>query len=618
MKLQTRLLAAFGAVALICAIVGFVGWRGISTINGSVKTLATNNVPELEGLGMVNTYLNSIKAAERTMLSKRLSAKDRESELGKLGKRWSKLEEGWKLYAEADKTKEEQALLDKAKTELADWKTDHEKMVALIRSLRSEEGADNEATFSQMWTLAFGDLRASFNKFDKSIEEINDLAVKSANEEKISAEKTASSSITFALAAMFLGIVSSIALGFFIARQITGPMNQGVKFAEEIAKGIFTSRLRLTRKDEIGDLSNSLDHMAESLSRQVDVARIIAGGDLTVKVELSSPQDTLGQALQTMQQGLAVTITQTKLAGNEIANGALQIADSSQSLAQGASEQASSLEEISSAMTQMSSQTKMTADNARKAQELSNSASTAAEDGNRQMQLMVEAMEEIRVASQSVANVIKVIEEIAFQTNMLALNAAVEAAHAGQHGKGFAVVAEEVRNLAARSAKAAKETADLIAGSVSKTENGAKIADQTAASLVEITNRVAQASDLVRGIAEAAREQSQGIDQVSQGLHQIDQVTQQNSANAEEGAAASEELSGQASQLNQLMQAFKVDSGGQVGASMATTHRPSQSGGMKRPTKQLGMAPRAAKPSHDTNADPSKMIPLDDAEFGKY
>ena len=117
------------------------------------------------------------------------------------------------------------------------------------------------------------------------------------------------------------------------------------------------------------------------------------------------------------------------------------------------------------------------------------------------MQQMVEAMEEIRVASQSVANVIKVIEEIAFQTNMLALNAAVEAAHAGQHGKGFAVVAEEVRNLAARSAKAAKETADLIAGSVSKTENGAKIADQTAAALGEITTRIAQASDLVRGIA---------------------------------------------------------------------------------------------------------------------
>jgi len=619
MKLQTRLVGAFAVVAVICAIVGFAGWRGISNLSGVVQTFSTNNIPELEGLGKMNAAINSIKSAERTVLNKQFGAKDREKELGKLAARFAMLDEGWKLCISTSKDKEEQALADKAKTQMAEWKNEHEKYIGLVRSLSSGEGANNDAIYAQMQTVAFGELRAAFNAFDATIEEINIASAKAADEEAALAIKTSATANTVSLIFVLLGIVAAMGLGFVISRQITMPMLQGVKLAEEIAKGIFTSRLRLNRQDEIGQLTNSLDHMAESLSRQVEVARTIAGGDLTVKIELSSPQDTLGQALQTMQQGLAVTITQTKLAGNEIANGSLQIADSSQSLAQGASEQASSLEEISSAMTQMSSQTKMTADNAVKAQELSNAASSAAEDGNHQMRQMVEAMEEIRVASQSVANVIKVIEEIAFQTNMLALNAAVEAAHAGQHGKGFAVVAEEVRNLAARSAKAAKETADLIAGSVSKTENGAKIADQTAASLVEITNRIAQASELVRGIAQAAREQSVGIDQVSQGLHQIDQVTQQNSANAEEGAAASEELSGQASQLNQLMQAFKVDSGNTVINPSQQMSRPGKSaGGMKRPVKQLGMAPRSAAPAHNQGANPSTVIPLDDAEFGKY
>ena len=312
-------------------------------------------------------------------------------------------------------------------------------------------------------------------------------------------------------------------------------------------------------KTETEELGSIINGMANNQREREQLAIAIADGNLTRPVEIASDKDGLGKALHHMQQSLLAIIGQTKLAGDEIANGALQIADSSQSLAQGASEQASSLEEISSAMTEIASQTRMTADSAGQAREFSETARTAAERGDQQMQMMIAAMAEIRVASQSVANVIKVIEEIAFQTNMLALNAAVEAAHAGQHGKGFAVVAEEVRNLAARSAKAAKETTDLIAGSVSKTENGAKIADQTAAALAEIMGRITKASQLVKDIAEAApREQSQGIDQVSQGLHQIDQVTQQNSANAEQSAAASEELSGQAARLNQLMQSFRV------------------------------------------------------------
>jgi methyl-accepting chemotaxis protein len=212
-------------------------------------------------------------------------------------------------------------------------------------------------------------------------------------------------------------------------------------------------------------------------------------------------------------------------------------------------------------MTEMGSQVRHSATNADQANALATAAREAAGNGNLQMQQMVAAMSEINLAGQSISKIIKTIDEIAFQTNLLALNAAVEAARAGQHGKGFAVVAEEVRNLAARSAQAARETAEIIEGSVKKAENGAQIADQTAAALAKIVSGVTRTADLVAEIAAAANEQAQGIAQVNQGLGQIDQVTQQNTANAEQSAAAAEELSGQAAQLQQLLQQFKLQEG---------------------------------------------------------
>ncbi len=422
------------------------------------------------------------------------------------------------------------------------------------------------------------------------------------------------SRITWAISLLIFGIGSALTLGFLVARQISQPLRQAISTLEKISLGDTSTAASLpmgqavncsshkncgnqtcpsfgredhcwvtsgsmavvkhcprakkgedcrscnlfgakTETEELGSIINS---MATSQNEREQLALAIAGGDLTREVDIASDKDGLGKALHHMQQSLLAIISQTKLAGEEIASASQLLADSSQSLAHGASEQAGSLEEISSAMTEITSQTKMTADNAGQARDLSNTARTAAEKGDKQMDQMIEAMQDMFIASQGVANVIKVIEGIAFQTNMLALNAAVEAAHAGQHGKGFAVVAEEVRNLAARSAKAAKETADLIAGSVAKTENGAKIADQTAGALGEIMTLVTRSSELVKNIAVAAQEQSQGIDQVSQGLHQIDQITQQSSANAEQSAAASEQLSGQAAQLRQLMQGFKV------------------------------------------------------------
>src|SRR3990167_694862 len=238
---------------------------------------------------------------------------------------------------------------------------------------------------------------------------------------------------------------------------------------------------------------------------------------------------------------------------SQVASAAEQISESSQSLADGASQQAASIEETSSAMEEISSMVNQNADNAKEAASLANLCNTSAEQSDNAMGMLNTAINEISGSSKQIAHIIKVIDEIAFQTNLLALNAAVEAARAGEHGKGFAVVAEEVRNLAQRSASAAKDTAQLIEDSGKKVDVGVDLTKKVEASLKEIVKNVKKVTDLVNEIANASQEQSEGVGQVGKSISRMDQITQQNAANAEETASASEELSAQANSLLSLV-----------------------------------------------------------------
>jgi methyl-accepting chemotaxis protein len=300
--------------------------------------------------------------------------------------------------------------------------------------------------------------------------------------------------------------------------------------------------------------------VTKPINSLVGIANSLADGNLDVSIDIHTKDETgqLATAFKSMTNKINLVMRNINVSSEQVAIGSNQVADSSMSLSQGATEQASSIEELTATIDDVASQTRKNADNAEKAKEISTFAEDYAREGNKQMADMLIAMTEINDSSNNISKIIKVIDEIAFQTNILALNAAIEAARAGEHGKGFAVVAEEVRNLAARSANAAKETTTMIEGSIGKVQDGTKIANATANALNKIVEGISKSTELVSEIAIASTEQAQSVEQIKQGITEIANVVHTTSATAEETAAASEELSGQAEMLKLQVATFKL------------------------------------------------------------
>ena len=432
---------------------------------------------------------------------------------------------------------EGRAAVQQLKNELSAYRTARTRLLQL-----SQNGMIDKDSFTQAQQQA--------KIFSGHIEDIYAMADAAGEKSMQALDREIEKQILLMAALSLLVVLLSTSLGITLARRIARRMKSLGCAADRIADGDLTQPVRSTAQDELGLVANSFERMRQSVQK--------AMGEIHT-------------------------------AADQVAAGAKNVSDASVSLSQGAAEQASSVEELSSSIAEISSQTRSNAENANKANEITAQTRQHAQVGDADMKEMLAAMEAINTSSASISKIIKVIDEIAFQTNILALNAAVEAARAGQHGKGFAVVAEEVRNLAARSAKAAKETTDMIEGSIARVNDGRSIAHKTAEALQVIVAKVTDVADLVGAIAKASNEQNLALEQINQGVLQVSQVVQANSATSEESASASEELSAQAERLKETAGKFQLGGGFMTAAGTLPPDEPQRPAGPAARPKRIAL-----------------------------
>ncbi|OFA00375.1 methyl-accepting chemotaxis protein [Duganella sp. HH101] len=508
LRIGKKLIVAFGVVIALTCLLGVFSLAQLVKVNQASTDIATNWMPAVRYLGQIQSSLSRYRISEAThiLLSEEadMAATDKS-----MATRLETLRKQQASYAALVSEPEEKRIYAELQKSLDDYLASSAKLAALSR-----EGKKDEAR-----TL----FRGGSNKLFRQANEQLDALVKINDDGSAAADKGASD--TFSLSRkMIIGtlivlIVLSMVLATVVARIVAGPLEEAVGVARRVADGDLTAHIVSHGKDETGQLMQSLKAMNDSLLRVVGEVR---GGTDTIAT-----------------------------ASAEIASGNLDLSARTEG-------QASSLEQTASAMEELTSTVKQNADNARQANQLAQSASSTAADGGKVVGEVIATMESISASSRKIVDIISVIDGIAFQTNILALNAAVEAARAGEQGRGFAVVASEVRNLAQRSAAAAKEIKGLIDDSVVQVDSGTALVQQAGSTMAEVVSSVRRVSDVVAEISAASSEQSTGIEEVNKAIVQMDEVTQQNAALVEQAAAAAGSLQEQAANLAGVVSVFRL------------------------------------------------------------
>ncbi len=456
----------------------------------------------------------------------------------------------------------------------------HENLVLEENQARLEQVIELQGKAQTARETLFG--LADNNDYDKALamyralyaplsEDIRDLSIeisnaaKGAGDDFYNGAQATASRITMIMMVFFIASLGvSVMLCIYIVQSITKPVREIETAAQLLAQGKLDAQVTYTSKDEIGSLANSIRTLIQNLQDYIsDISQALgrmSTGDMTVTVDLEYHNDfaPIKSSMEKIINSLNNMLSQIRASSQQVATGSEQLSAGAQALSQGAAEQAGSTEELAASLTEVLEKVRENANNAKEAS--TNMADTAMEleRGDQQMHRLVNAMNKIASQSGEIQKIIKTIDDIAFQTNILALNAAVEAARAGAAGKGFALVADEVRNLAGKSAAAARDTTDLIQGTLTAIENGDKMVTETGKALDQISQKAQDVRSLVDKIAEASESQAEFIGQINLGVTQISDVIQTNSATAEESAASSEELSAQAEMLETLASRFRL------------------------------------------------------------
>jgi methyl-accepting chemotaxis protein len=493
---------------------------------------------------------------------------------------------------------------------------------AIRQSWNAKTKSEMEALRAKARTIS---IKNAGPKMEATIGALNELVV-TVKEVAKDMNDAGAATVTSTMFTLTVGttvvIVIGIFMGWLIARFLSRNLADVVKAAQALGGGDLKARSSVATKDEVGTLAQSFNEMGDKLQANVmkereqaakmeqfmvEAKRVLgnlAQGDLTDHMTSACEGDLaqIKNSLNAAITNLTATLATVRTAAESVSTGAEQITKGNENLSQRTSEQASSLEETSSAMEEMTSTVKQNADNAKQANQLAIAARDVAGKGGAVTTKAIDAMDEINKSSKKIADIITVIDEIAFQTNLLALNAAVEAARAGEHGRGFAVVAAEVRNLAQRSATAAKEIKGLINESVQRVTDGSELVDQCGKTLEEIVGSVKRVTDIIAEITAASQEQASGIDQVNKAIMQMDETTQQNAALVEEATSASESMKDQAKELMRQVGSFKMTGSGQdtyARSSVApAAHKASLpfSGPVKKPLFKKPAAPHMTAP----------------------
>ncbi|MEW6590600.1 MAG: methyl-accepting chemotaxis protein, partial [Pseudomonadota bacterium] len=512
LTIKTRLTALLGFMAVLLLVIGVIGISGMSKTEGGLKTVYEDRTIPLGQVARIEALLLQNRLAiEDAIIEATPEAAAKDADI--VERNIAEINRIWDTYMATFLTPEEKALADKF---AADRK------VFVEEGLRPAVAALRANDFMAAKEISHGKMLPLYQPVGEGIEALTQLQIDVAKQEFETAQARSALSRNVSIAAIIIGLVLSTWLGLMLIRAITRPLDEAVRLARSVANGDLTQRIDVRSQDEIGQLMQALKDMNAALVRVVGQVR--AGVDTVAT------------------------------ASNQIASGNLDLSSRTE-------EQASSLEETASSMEELTSTVKQNAENARQANQLVVSTADVAVKGGEVVGQVVDTMASIKESSRKIADIIGVIDGIAFQTNILALNAAVEAARAGEQGRGFAVVASEVRNLAQRSAGAAKEIKALIEDSVGKVEAGGQLVDEAGHTMEEIVASVKRVTDIMSEIAAASQEQSSGIEQVNQAISQMDDVTQQNAALVEEAAAAAESLQDQATKLAEAVSVFRLEAG---------------------------------------------------------
>ncbi len=560
MKIGKVLILTFLLVTLISSIASVIGLYMMKTIDSSYSAALINYGFSQGDIGLFNSEFNH----NRVVLSNIVLDPDAQkmmTDTGELAESSERLEHYFTAMERAMLTKSEADSYNILKGDLSNYKDLQNQVVT--DAVQNKDKESMELLTQKVDPLAEKIAGAT----EALIRGKTEAGKKVASD--LSAQETVATVFILAL------IIGSLVISFFIAlnisRGISKPVQQMVVAAEKLAEGDLNTQVNTDSENEIGRLGVAFSKTIHTLKAYITDIRtnleMVEQGDLTAASTLEYQGDfiQLQKSINGIVAYLKDSFVQINRAAEQVSVSSEQVSGGAQALASGATEQASSVEELSATVNEIFTHVKANAEHAVEAGENVNRVRSEIEVSDRYMKDMVGAMSLINESSSQIGKIIKTIEDIAFQTNILALNAAVEAARAGAAGKGFAVVADEVRNLASKSADAAKDTTALIEGSMHQVENGTKIANDTAQSLVRVVESAKVVSETVGKISQASNRQSDAIAQVTLGLDQISNVVQINSATAEESAAASKELSEQALALKELVQKFKLEEEAEIG-----------------------------------------------------